>query len=84
MSSSAVVLVLRTPRDPLVEAKAAQETGVLGLEGEGLRLCAEQAQRGTDQLQLEREGSNSHSLDTLAITHRIGDLHVGHCWPVQV
>jgi len=64
LTSSAVVLALRTPRDPLVEAKAAQEAGVLRLEGEGLRLCAEQAQRGTDQ--------------------RIGDLHVGHCWPVQV
>ena len=52
LPSSTVVLALCTPRDPLVEAEAAEETSVLGLEGEGLRLGAEEAQRGTDQLQL--------------------------------
>ena len=51
-ASSTVVLALCTPRYPLVEAEAAEETGVLGLEGEGLRLGAKEAQRGADQLQL--------------------------------
>ena len=51
-ASSTVVLALSTPRDPLVEAEAAEETSVLGLEGEGLCLGGQKAQRGADQLQL--------------------------------
>ena len=53
-SPPTVVRALRTPRDPLVEAEAAEKPGVLGLEGERLGLGAKKAERGADQLQHER------------------------------
>ena len=62
VASPTVVLALGTPRDPLVEAEAAEETSVLGLEGERLGLDAQKAHRGTDQLQCwERSDSHIHS-----------------------